>query len=168
MVAILASGLRPCQNLSKRQRELTPLSFAVAVLALARSVNGRGVSSVVDVWFASAHGPYLALDNLVVFTKDSPVGRDSQKSNNICVAHPPCGPWGKLAWRSREDRSWGILAVEHCERVGGVVEQPVGSRLFRGRSLGTVVRVRQCLFGHPAEKDTLLYVVARPDFDRQK
>lgn len=92
------------------------------------------------------------------------------------VAHPPCGPWGKLAWRCKhQDPYLGLLAVEQVRTFGGVLEHPVGSRLFKEAGIplgdlndpwrpvdefgGYTWRVRQVDWGHRAEKDTLLYIV---------
>lgn len=75
------------------------------------------------------------------------------------ICHPPCGPWGKFRWKSRESREDGVLAVAHVHRWGGVVEHPVGSSLFRehGRAGAAVERIDQFAWGHLALKPTLLY-----------
>jgi len=76
------------------------------------------------------------------------------------VCHPPCGPWGRLKWASRESREHGILAMELVQRWGGVVEQPLGSSLFREYGDGLAVQmINQRDFGHRALKPTLLYWV---------
>ncbi len=51
----------------------------------------------------------------------------------------------------------------HVHRVGGVVEQPVGSSLFRelGQD-GLVLEIDQGDFGHAARKPTLLYLYPTP------
>jgi hypothetical protein len=50
--------------------------------------------------------------------------------------------------------------MELVHRWGGIVEQPLGSQLFRiaGRA-GTVTRVDQGEYGHVCRKPTLLYEV---------
>lgn len=48
------------------------------------------------------------------------------------VAHPPCGPWGRLRHLSRhDDPAHGPHAVELVRRFGGVLEHPQHSLLFR-------------------------------------
>lgn len=95
------------------------------------------------------------------------------------VAHPPCGPWGKLSWNFLfQDPSTGLHAVEMVRRHGGVLEHPVGSRLFRacgislpggrGRSDldlwgGYTILVDLFDFGHRARKSTILYIVGTED-----
>lgn len=90
------------------------------------------------------------------------IDRDARTYNGPypIVAHPPCGPWGKLAWSSRESIIDGITAIRMVHRFGGIVEQPLGSQLFAeyGRD-GTVVRVNQSDYGHQSLKPTLLYLV---------
>ncbi len=92
------------------------------------------------------------------------------------VAHPPCGPWGKLAWRcTNQDRQTGHHAVQMVRRNGGILEHPVGSQLFAASGIpvgnwddpereiddygGYTIRVPQWHWGHRGEKDTILYVV---------
>jgi hypothetical protein len=92
------------------------------------------------------------------------------------VAHPPCGPWGKLAWRcTHQDRTTGFHAVAEVRRNGGVLEHPMGSQLFQECGIpvgdwdnperetdawgGYTIRVRQADWGHRGEKDTILYIV---------
>lgn len=86
------------------------------------------------------------------------------------VAHPPCGPWGRFAWRSLEDPTLAPLAVEQVRRWGGVLEHPAHSQLWRYFSLplpgapadahgGYTLAVEQSWWGHRAPKKTWLYVV---------
>ena len=91
------------------------------------------------------------------------------------VAHPPCGPWGKLAWRCKnQDKEAGRHAIRVVRRVGGVVEHPVGSKLFADMGIetapwtpdravdargGYTIKIRQWDQGHRALKDTILYIV---------
>jgi hypothetical protein len=87
------------------------------------------------------------------------------------VAHPPCGPWGKLRWNCRyQDATCGPAAVEHVRRYGGVLEHPDGSMLWAhcrlprpGDGLPMItgrewaLSVDQCDFGFPARKRTWLF-----------
>ncbi len=146
---------RPCQNLSRYQRELTPLPFAryllgrvlalcpaerVAVLWVSRRTRYGWLYPAVDLWGTRRDAR--------TYAGPWPV-----------IAHPPCGPWGKLKWNSRQDKQAGIIAIDLVHRWGGVIEQPVGSTLFaeHGREGALIERVNQGDFGHAAEKATLLY-----------
>lgn len=92
------------------------------------------------------------------------------------VAHPPCGPWGRLAWSCRkQDPATGLHAVAMVRKHGGVLEHPVGSQLFAACDIpagdwdnpereldaygGFTIRVKQWDYGHRGEKDTILYIV---------
>lgn len=47
------------------------------------------------------------------------------------VAHPPCGPWGRLSGLCRyQDRAIAPLAVEQVRSYGGILEHPAHSRLW--------------------------------------
>jgi hypothetical protein len=83
------------------------------------------------------------------------------------VAHPPCGPWGALAWRcSKQDPECGPIAVTQLRAFGGVLEHPANSALwdfcrlpkpgeFPRDGLWTL-EVDQCRWGHRARKRTWL------------
>lgn len=72
------------------------------------------------------------------------------------VAHPPCGPWGRMSQFCKQDASSGLHALDVVRRFGGVVEQPAHSRLFDGLA---VVVCNQLAWGHACSKPTWLYVV---------
>lgn len=90
------------------------------------------------------------------------------------VAHPPCGPWGRLHHMSRKPvKHLAQLAVWVVRANGGVLEHPVDSKLWvacgmpRPNELpdpwgGVTVRVDQCEWGHVARKATWLYLVRVP------
>ncbi len=90
------------------------------------------------------------------------------------VAHPPCGPWGRLRFMcSKQDPSCGPRAVEQVRAFGGVLEHPADSTLWRHCCLprpgelpdafgGRTFLVRQVAWGHCCEKPTWLYVVNVP------
>lgn len=92
---------------------------------------------------------------------------------NPVVAHPPCGPWGRLRhlYRGGEGpRELAPFAVEQVRRFGGVLEHPRYSKLWpfcelplpgaqADRFAGRTYEVSQCDWGHPARKMTWLYVV---------
>jgi hypothetical protein len=145
---------RPLQNMSHGERELTPLPFAryliervlalvpaekVAVLWIARRTKYVQLYRQCELW--GRH-------------KDA----KTYKGPWPIVAHPPCGPWGKLKWRSRQDKEAGTVAIELVHLWGGVIEQPMGSTLFKEHGRGGQVEiVDQGDYGHRAEKRTLLY-----------
>ena len=96
------------------------------------------------------------------------------------VAHPPCRLWAKLRQfaKARDPEAEKALAIEAVERVrryGGVLEHPAESLLWAacglplpGRSPdsfgGWKAQIRQCDYGHKAEKLTWLYIVGvHPD-----
>lgn len=87
------------------------------------------------------------------------------------VAHPPCGPWGRLRHMCKhQDAACGPHAVEMVRRYGGVLEHPEISRLWRACAMplpgelpdgwgGRTYAVRQVAWGHRCEKPSWLYVV---------
>lgn len=94
------------------------------------------------------------------------------------VAHPPCRGWGRLRQFSNateEERQLAVSAVQWVRWFGGVIEHPAESGLWAHCSLprpgcfpddfgGYSLEVRQCDWGHRAEKLTWLYVVGvEPD-----
>jgi hypothetical protein len=84
------------------------------------------------------------------------------------VAHPPCGPWGRLRHMYRgTEHDCAPRAVEQVRTFGGVLEHPAGSRLWAQCGLPMTgvdapdfsVEVSQNDWGHPARKRTWLYFV---------
>lgn len=93
------------------------------------------------------------------------------------VAHPPCGPWGKLRQMALVGRQSDAACMPHAvaavRRCGGVLEQPAGSKAFEqfGMPLpgeppdawgGYTIEVDQVEWGHVARKRTWLYLVGVP------
>jgi len=90
------------------------------------------------------------------------------------VAHPPCGPWGRLrAFCTRQSRELGPIAVDQVRRFGGVLEHPEFSLLWRECRMpwpgefkdehgGFTFAVDQVGWGHKCRKRTWLYVVGTP------
>lgn len=96
------------------------------------------------------------------------------------VAHPPCRLWGRLrqfatARNPEAERQLAIDAVGRVRQFGGVLEHPAQSTLWAACGLptpgrapdafgGWTAEVRQCDWGHKAEKLTWLYIVGcHPD-----
>ena len=78
------------------------------------------------------------------------------------IAHPPCRSWGKLAHFAKPrpgERELAFYAVRQVNRYGGVLEHPLGSRLWKEAGLPPPLLVNQCDFGHRALKPTWLHIV---------
>lgn len=95
------------------------------------------------------------------------------------VAHPPCGPWGKLRHQYEGgEHDCGPRAVEQVRTFGGVLEHPAQSMLWDVVGLpkplvqpagmayshvdahgGFSIAVDQVDWGHVARKRTWLYIV---------
>lgn len=114
-------------------------------------------------------GPYMALDEVDPW----PVARDARlyAGPHPVIAHPPCGPWGKLRHMStRDDPQLAITAVAQVRAYGGALEHPAHSKLWTAQRLprpgsppdafgGYTIEICQCDFGHVARKRTWLYIV---------
>lgn len=96
------------------------------------------------------------------------------------VAHPPCRLWAKLrqfakAADPEAERMLAVQAVQAVQAFGGVLEHPAESTLWAHMGLprpgrapdrfnGWTAEIRQCDWGHKAEKLTWLYIVGcHPD-----
>jgi hypothetical protein len=96
------------------------------------------------------------------------------------VAHPPCRLWAKLRQFAKAadpvaERQLAIDAVGRVREFGGVIEHPAESTLWAACGLptpgrapdrfgGWTAEIRQCDWGHKAEKLTWLYIVGcHPD-----
>lgn len=134
-----------------------------------RAVNEK---RTVAALYIDAAGPYSAMLGVECWDRT----RDARKYTgpHPIIAHPPCGPWGRL-WRHcrHQDPTLAPLAVQQVQRYGGVLEHPVDSRLWRHCQLprpgefsdlcgGWTMVVDQVAWGHPARKRTWLYVVGLP------
>lgn len=92
------------------------------------------------------------------------------------VAHPPCRHWSRrLAHQARqtkrlEEMRLGTWAVRTVRKVGGIIEQPAGSRLWKAMCLpmpngpadkqgGWSLYVEQRWWGYVSRKPTWLYIV---------
>ncbi len=153
-------GVRTLESLSRKQRQGTPLPFALHLLARVRAAFG--VERVACLWVAE-QSVYHTLPGCDCW----PESRDAMtfEGPGPIIAHPHCGPWGKYRSKCFHDPAHGIRAMELVHRFGGVVEQPVGSRLFRehGEWWGhEAEQVDQVDYGHLAQKATLLYWVLKP------
>ncbi len=132
----------------------------------------------VAVLFARADSHYKALPSVDVWDE----ARDARQwpGGVPLVAHPPCRLWAKLRQFAKAkdpamERQLAIDAVRRVQRFGGVLEHPAESTLWAYMGLptpgrapdrhgGWTAQIRQCDWGHKAEKLTWLYVVGcHPD-----
>jgi hypothetical protein len=132
----------------------------------------------VAVLFARADSVYKTLPGCDVWDES----RDARnwQGGTSAVAHPPCRLWGKLRQFAKSkdahtERMLAIQAIQAIQAFGGVLEHPAGSTLWAHCGLplpgrapdrfgGWTAQIRQCDFGHKAEKLTWLYIVGcHPD-----
>jgi hypothetical protein len=119
--------------------------------------------------YVDPRGPYPAMDNVDCWD----IERDARLYDgpHPVVAHPPCGPWGKLKHLYRGDEhDCALVALAQVRRFGGVLEHPAKSKLWAAQDIptpgsfpdrfgGFSVAVDQCAWGHVARKPTWLYIV---------
>lgn len=130
----------------------------------------------VAVLFARADSIYKTMPGCDVYD----IERDARNhvGGRPVVAHPPCRQWGKLRQFAHGDADekalaiWATIVVRTC---GGVLEHPAESALWPHLGLpwpgrapdnfgGWTAEIRQCDWGHKAEKLTWLYIVGcHPD-----
>jgi hypothetical protein len=128
--------------------------------------------------FVETNGVYFGLPHVDPWD----IKRDARKyaGPHPVVAHPPCGPWSKLApinkarWGCEIGDDGGCFesALRNVTTFGGVLEHPAGSRAWSHFNLlvpnafgwtkdpfnnGWVCEVSQCAYGHAAEKLTWLF-----------
>lgn len=123
-------------------------------------------SARVAALYVDRCGPYFGRDDVDAWDLE----RDARLYEGPLpvVAHPPCGPWGRLRhmYRGRE-HDCAPRAVEQVRRWGGVLEHPRHSLLWRQCRLpepgglsfcgGFTVALDQCAWGHVARKASWLY-----------
>ncbi len=132
----------------------------------------------VAVLFARADSIYKSLPGCDVWDE----ARDARNWSGGApvVAHPPCRLWAKLRQFAKAadpaaERQLAVDAVGRVRAWGGVLEHPAESTLWAACGLplpgrapdrfgGWTAEVRQCDWGHKAEKMTWLYIVGvHPD-----
>jgi len=149
----------------------------------ARVAYTRVVQRVAALYI-DPRGPYPCIEGVDCWDET----RDARTYDgpDPIVAHPPCGPWGRLRHLYRgAEHDCGPRAVEQIRKFGGVLEHPAGSLLWGGPRCGKAldtaptpwlpmppdrpdawggytIIVDQCEWGHPARKRTWLYLVGVP------
>jgi len=127
------------------------------------------VTAKVAALYVERGGPYFDMPDVDPWDKK----RDARlyAGPMPVVAHPPCGPWGRLRHLYRgTEHDCAPAAIAAVQEWGGVVEHPAQSLLwgvlglpkpgeFRDVFGGYSVEVCQCDWGHPARKRTWLYIV---------
>lgn len=135
--------------------------------------------TTVAALYIDKNGPYWTIPGVDCYD----VHRDATRYQgpHPVVAHPACGPWGKLRTFCRhQDPTHGPIGVDQVLRWGGVLEHPKGSllwdlpgyelpkpgepaKIIDGRTVWTI-EVDQVRWGHEARKRTwLLLVDVNPD-----
>ena len=132
----------------------------------------------VAVLFARADSIYKTIPGVDVWDET----RDARRwpGGSKVVAHPPCRLWGRLKQFAKAkdpamEKQLARDAITHIRRFGGVLEHPAESDLWWDMAMplpgrppdqygGWTAQIRQCDWGHKAEKLTWLYIVGcHPD-----
>jgi len=114
-------------------------------------------------------GPYFSMPDVEPWDLE----RDARKyaGPHPVVAHPPCGPWGRLRHLYRgAEHDCAPAAVATVREWGGVLEHPADSRLWPFCGMpdpgwlpdvygGITIAVNQVEWGHACAKPTWLYLV---------
>lgn len=130
---------------------------------------GEPRGAPVAALYVDSEGPYAFMSDVDPWA----AWRDAKRYAGPfpIVAHPPCGPWGRLKYLcTQQDAECGPAAVDQVRQWGGVLEHPSNSTLFGYCSLpkpgdgpdefgGLTYAVSQVHWGHSCEKPSWLYVV---------
>ena len=151
----------------------------------------------VAVLYVDPRGPY---PKKVVHWYDEKKNALTYDGDLPVVAHPPCGLWGNvkhLCKRPSSEKALAMDAVGVVRRLGGVLEHPANSTLWKNANLklppkfiaptggrrawmkttgrpekdawgGYTLEVEQVNWGHPARKRTWLYIVGCSPIDLPK
>ena len=131
-------------------------------------MGGVGVITVAAL-YVDPRGPYPSMPGVECWDE----ARDARNyvGPHPVVAHPPCGPWGRLRHLcTKQDPSCAKCALLQVRVYGGVLEHPAGSKLWQWGALllpgdatdsffGRTYELNQCDWGHVARKSTWLYAV---------
>jgi len=124
---------------------------------------------VVPVLFTEEKSNYLSVPGASCWNKQR--NALTYFGNHAVICHPPCRLFSKLKSFSTADESEKQLAyhaLNLVRRNGGILEHPAGSSLWREKNLplgsqvdqycGFTISLNQFWFGHPAKKNTWLYI----------
>jgi hypothetical protein len=120
--------------------------------------------------FLRDDSPYKKYDFIDCYDKSRNALNYSGNMPVIC--HPPCRAWGVLSHMANPEpgeKELAIWAVNKIREVGGILEHPKGSRLWKEFPLpypgdfddefgGFSILIDQWDFGHVAYKKTRLYI----------
>jgi hypothetical protein len=129
---------------------------------------------IVAALYIDPRGPYPKMDGVDCWdaTRDARL----YTGPHPVVAHPPCGPWGRLRHMYKgNEHDCAPRAVEQVRAYGGVLEHPAGSLLWEACDMpppcanvtasardewgGYTIELDQVEWGHVARKRTWLYLV---------
>jgi len=132
-----------------------------------------GLRSSVAALYVDANGIYpklLGPENCWDETRDARL----YDGPHPVVAHPPCGPWGRLRHLYTGGESdCAVRAVAQVRQFGGVLEHPAQSTLwvaglelprpgYGDRFGGYTIETDQVEWGHVCRKRTWIYCVGVP------
>ena len=89
--------------------------------------------------YIDPRGPYPAIEGVECWDES----RDARlySGPHHVIAHPPCGPWGRLRHLYRgNEHDCAPHAVEQVREFGGVLEHPAGSKLWETCGLPLPIR----------------------------
>lgn len=124
---------------------------------------------MIAVLYVDPLGPYPKMDGVDWW--DEARDATTYAGPHAVIAHPDCGPWGKLRHLYRgHGHDCAPRAVEQVRRWGGVLERPAHSRLWAYAELpkpgagrdawgGYAIAINQSDWGHCARKPTWIYCV---------
>lgn len=124
---------------------------------------------MIAVLYVDPLGPYPKMDGVDWW--DEARDATTYAGPHAVIAHPDCGPWGKLRHLYRgHGHHCAPRAVEQVRRWGGVLEHPAHSRLWAYAELpkpgagrdawgGYAIAINQSDWGHCARKPTWIYCV---------
>lgn len=116
----------------------------------------------IDVLCTLATSNYMKFDDINCYDKQR--NAFTCTGQNPIIAHPPCKQWSRLrtfAHQNEEEKYLAIHCLQLINQVGGILEHPVGSSLWKLNFFdkGTIISINQHWFGHSASKHTYLYFV---------
>ena len=132
---------------------------------------------MIPVLFARKDSAYK--NNPVFDVYDIDRDARSYQGQHSVIAHPPCRAWGQLSHMANprpDEKELAVFSLSLIRKNGGVLEHPVGSRLWKQFEIpdggllvddygGYTITIDQWDFGHVAKKKTKLYICGLP-FDK--